>query len=94
MLTVTGTFYYRAPEMFLGGGYDLKVDSWAIGATLYKMIHGRTPFESEYHSETISNVLNNSLEFDSEKMSAYSSVMKNLIIRLLKKDKRERISVT
>lgn len=46
MLTVTGTMYYRAPEMFLGGGYDLKVDSWAIGATLYKMIHGRTPFES------------------------------------------------
>lgn len=22
MLTITGTLFYRAPEMFLGGGYD------------------------------------------------------------------------
>ena len=22
MLTITGTLFYRAPEMFIGGGYD------------------------------------------------------------------------
>lgn len=45
MLTITGTLYYRAPEMFLGGGYDEKVDMWAAGITLYQLINeGKTPF--------------------------------------------------
>lgn len=44
--------------MFLGGGYNQKVDSWAVGITLYKLITRRTPFETEYHSDTIDNILN------------------------------------
>jgi calcium-dependent protein kinase len=44
MLTITGTLYYRAPEMFSGGGYDEKVDVWAVGITLYQLITHRTPF--------------------------------------------------
>jgi serine/threonine protein kinase len=50
MLTFTGTQYYKAPEMLLGGGYDEKIDNWAAGITIYKIIMGVTPFESEYHS--------------------------------------------
>lgn len=46
MLTITGTLNYRAPQMFLGGGYDEKVDIWAAGITLYQLITGKTPFES------------------------------------------------
>jgi serine/threonine protein kinase len=44
MFTNTGTLYYKAPEMFLGGGYDEKVDMWALGATVYKIVTKRTPF--------------------------------------------------
>ena len=44
MLTITGTLYYRAPEMFSGGGYNEKVDIWATGITIYKIVTGRTPF--------------------------------------------------
>ena len=43
--------------MFLGGGYDVKVDIWALGVTIYKIITNKTPFESNYHNETIKNVL-------------------------------------
>lgn len=50
MLTITGTLFYRAPEMFIGGGYNEKVDTWAAGVTLFEIIHDKTPFESEYHS--------------------------------------------
>lgn len=57
MLTITGTLYYRAPEMFTGGGYNEKVDVWAAGVLLYKLVAGVTPFESEYHSNTIANIL-------------------------------------
>ena len=40
MLTITGTLFYRAPEMFSGGGYNEKVDVWAAGVTLYKLVTG------------------------------------------------------
>jgi calcium-dependent protein kinase len=44
--------------MFVGGGYDEKVDIWSAGITLYEAIHKRTPFASQYHSETIENIQN------------------------------------
>jgi calcium-dependent protein kinase len=50
MLTVIGTPYYLAPEVFVGGGYDERIDIWALGITLYRLVAGRTPFEHEYHS--------------------------------------------
>ena len=63
MLTLTGTPYYRAPEMFEGGGYDHMVDLWAVGVTLFKIITGFTPFESEYHSETINRICKDEVVF-------------------------------
>lgn len=58
MLTVTGTFNYRAPECLLGGGYDESVDVWAAGVTLYQLVAGYTPFESEYKMDTIEKITN------------------------------------
>jgi serine/threonine protein kinase len=46
MLTIIGTMVYLAPEILQGGGYDERVDIWAVGITLYKLIAGVTPFES------------------------------------------------
>ena len=66
MLTITGTPIYRAPEMFLGGGYSEKVDLWAVGVTLFELITNRTPFESEYHSDSIHKILNEEPNFEIE----------------------------
>jgi len=30
--------------MFNGGGYNEKVDIWAVGVLLYKLVAGKTPF--------------------------------------------------
>ena len=49
--------------MFLGSGYDEGVDMWAAGITLYKLIAGKTPFESEYVSDTIENITNQNVDF-------------------------------
>ena len=43
MWTITGTLFYRAPEMF-SGGYKEGVDIWAAGVLLYKLVSGKTPF--------------------------------------------------
>jgi calcium-dependent protein kinase len=44
MLTIIGTHFYLAPEVYLGGGYDERIDLWALGVTIYKLIAGYTPF--------------------------------------------------
>jgi serine/threonine protein kinase len=41
---MTGTEYYKAPEMLSGGGYGEKVDCWAVGVSLYELLTGVTPF--------------------------------------------------
>lgn len=47
----SGSIYYRAPES-LGGGYDERVDMWAVGVIAYEMLAGKVPFFSKYEGET------------------------------------------
>lgn len=45
----SGSIYYRAPES-IKGGYDERVDMWAVGVTLYEILAGKLPFFSEYEN--------------------------------------------
>lgn len=91
MLTLTGTPYYRAPEMFEGGGYDELVDVWALGVTIYKLMAGNTPFESEYHSETISNIMKGEVTFTPQVEARFSRQARMFVSRLLKR-RRDRVT--
>lgn len=84
MLTLTGTPYYRAPEMFEGGGYDELVDIWALGITIYKLMAGVTPFESEYHSDTIANIVKGSFLFPLKVEARFSRQARLFVARLLR----------
>lgn len=77
--------------MFTGGGYTERVDVWSTGIMIYKLITGRTPFESEYHSKTIENIMAAELTFPCE-FDRYSSNLKHLVAKMLRKDPRERPS--
>ena len=72
MRTVIGSYLYMAPEMFLGGGYDERVDLWSLGVTIFKLATGLTPFESEYHSNTVVAIQKLLYTFDKKKWSKYS----------------------
>ena len=54
--TVIDTPQYIAPEIVIIDGYDEKVDIWALGISLFKIVTGQTSFESLYVSDTIANI--------------------------------------
>ena len=71
------------------GGYRENVDIWAAGILLFKLVTGKTPFESEYHHQTIQNIRNAELVFPSE-FSRYSSNLKALISLMLERNVEKR----
>jgi serine/threonine protein kinase len=55
-LTLCGTPFYMAPEMFSGVRYNSKVDIWAIGVIFYEILLGRHPFTANTLDELIRNI--------------------------------------
>ena len=56
--TVVGTPYYMAPEQAEGQKYlDHRVDVYAAGVLLYRMLTGQRPFEAESYNEVIAKIL-------------------------------------
>ncbi len=92
MLTMTGTLFYKAPEMFNGGGYDEQVDIWALGVTIFKLVTKTTPFEDAYTKDTIENILNGSFKFNLLIWSRYSHFAQELVSKMLK-PRKERINL-
>jgi hypothetical protein len=56
------------------------------------MIAGATPFQSEYHSETINKIIKGSFVFEEQIWKKYSYFAKDLVGRLLK-PRDERLSI-
>ena len=44
--TIAGTLLMMAPEMINNKEYDNSVDVWSLGALLYQILVGRTPFDA------------------------------------------------
>ncbi|CAD8097715.1 unnamed protein product [Paramecium sonneborni] len=93
MWTATGTILYQAPEVFLGGGYDEKVDIWSIGIILYYMLCSTLPFYAQTISETIEQITSLDPQFQySQEFLKLNQLQKDLIRRLLKPHPHQRLS--
>ncbi|MEW5807445.1 MAG: serine/threonine-protein kinase [Acidobacteriota bacterium] len=83
---VSGTLAYMAPEMFRNARIDRRADLYSLGALLYEMITGYTPFPAK---DALSLAYGHLLENPINPASLNSSIpekYKKLIVRLLQKD--------
>ncbi|XP_058117519.1 serine/threonine-protein kinase PAK 5 [Anopheles ziemanni] len=92
--STAGTPAFRAPETLLPGQhfYNGKAaDIWALGATLYSLVHGNVPFIATSVPGVYEKIKNDPLEYPAT--STISEELRDLIGRMLDKDPQQRITL-
>lgn len=88
-----GTAEYLAPEMLIGNGHEYTVDWWALGILIYEMIVGIPPFFHRNKHKMFHFIKEAKVNFPDpvKHKIAVSDDAKDLILRLLDKDKFTRL---
>jgi serine/threonine protein kinase len=88
--TSCGSPNYAAPELINGGGYEgTSIDVWSLGVVLYAMIVKRLPFDDDNLHRLYHLIYNCKYIIPSN----VDSSARDLIIRMLMRNPKERISV-
>lgn len=71
--TLCGSPLYMAPEILRYEKYDAKADLWSVGAVLYEMAVGRSPFRAPNHVELLRRIEkgNDKIKFPDESSRAH-----------------------
>ena len=82
-----GTPEYLSPEVVKGTGYTWSTDWWSLGAIMFEMLTGESPF----HDRNVDKCLQKILHEDVSYKEIYSKKAQKLISRLLERDPEKRI---
>ncbi|KAI4356524.1 hypothetical protein L6164_000542 [Bauhinia variegata] len=90
--TLCGSPLYMAPEIMQLQKYDAKADLWSVGAILFQLVTGRTPFTGNNQIQLLQNIMkSNELQFPSDNLYL-SSDCKDLCKKLLRRNPVERLT--
>lgn len=89
-LTMAGSFLgtpaYCSPEQLRGDELDVRSDIYAVGVTLYYLLTGKTPFESENMVQLLATVLEKLPPSPGKLRPELPRGLVNLVLRCLEKD--------
>ncbi|GJP36681.1 hypothetical protein CLOM_g21161, partial [Closterium sp. NIES-68] len=88
---VMGTREYMAPEV-IKGAYGPEADVWSAGAVLYIMLCGAPPFWSSANHSVTDAILRKPVTLRTSRWRGVSEEAKDLVVRMLEKDPRRRIT--
>ncbi|KAH1068841.1 hypothetical protein AAZX31_03G056400 [Glycine max] len=90
--TLCGSPLYMAPEIMQLQKYDAKADLWSVGAILFQLVTGRTPFTGNNQIQLLQNIMKSTeLQFPSDSQSL-SFECKDLCQKLLRRNPVERLT--
>jgi eukaryotic-like serine/threonine-protein kinase len=87
---ILGTAAYMSPEQAKGKPVDRRTDIWAFGSAFFEMLTATRPFEGETASDALAAVIRAEPEW-SLLPSNTPQRIRNLLLRCLKKDPRQRL---
>uniref|UniRef100_A0A061RD52 Unc51-like kinase n=1 Tax=Tetraselmis sp. GSL018 TaxID=582737 RepID=A0A061RD52_9CHLO len=89
--TLCGSPLYMAPEILQSHKYDAKADLWSVGAIMFEMVAGHTPFNGRNHVELLGNIQRHEPRLPVAAAARLSTSCKQLLGLLLKRNPVERI---
>ncbi|KAK6943025.1 Protein kinase domain [Dillenia turbinata] len=89
--TLCGSPLYMAPEIMQLQKYDAKADLWSVGAILFQLVTGKTPFTGGNQIQLLQNIVG-STELQFPPNSNLSPVCKDLCQKLLRRNPVERLT--
>lgn len=88
-----GTLSYVAPEVLLQKPYDKSVDLWSLGVIIYLLISGTLPFDDDDDREIARQTIHDEVDFSYHIWKKIGSDVKQMIKKLLEKDKKDRMTL-
>jgi serine/threonine protein kinase len=85
-----GTLDYVAPEQISGGGVDARVDVYALGCLLFKLLTGEVPFPREGEAARLYAHLNDPPPAPSLYVPAVSMALDDVVVRAMSKQPEDR----
>lgn len=89
--TLCGSPLYMAPEIMQLQKYDAKADLWSVGAILFQLVTGKTPFTGNTQIQLFQNIVkSNELHFPPDSNLSYDCI--DLCKKLLRCNPVERLT--
>ena len=88
--SVMGTPAYASPEQLRGEELDVSSDIYSLGATLYHLLTGQTPFNATDFVKLITEVLDKQPASPKSLRGEISTELSKLLLRCLAKDRKAR----